>query len=159
MDSVAVKEALGGMLRCPGLSHELPKWKTSRPADHPSIGGASFAGLARLILDRPATFENTYVFSFLRSSLNLFPDKGKRCHCLNGPPEKQAAGIFVGAFAIWCEGFLFRVKCTTPSIARRGEKGRGYREKASQFPSSALPVLTVLRPRVRLSSAMLEYPA
>src|SRR5579863_864731 len=107
------------MLRGPGLSHELPHWKPSCPADHPGIGSASLAGLTRLILDGPAAFESTYVFSLLRSSLNLFPDKDKGCHCLNGSPEEQAAGVLIGAFAIGREGFLFRVQVVTPENTRK----------------------------------------
>jgi len=46
MDAFAVKESLNGMLRCPCLSHELPKWIASCSEDESSIGRARFQPFA-----------------------------------------------------------------------------------------------------------------
>jgi hypothetical protein len=73
------------MLGCPGLSHQLPKRIISCSQDESSIGGPSVGSLARLIFDRPGAFDNAYICTLLRSSLNLFPDKAQGCHCLNMP--------------------------------------------------------------------------
>ena len=83
VDAVTSKETLSGMLGCPGLSHQLPKRIISCSQDESSIGGPSVGSLARLIFDRPGAFDNAYICTLLRSSLNLFPDKAQGCHCLN----------------------------------------------------------------------------
>jgi hypothetical protein len=93
VNALALKESLSGMLRRPGLSHELPKWKTPRSEDQPSFGGPSLGRLVRVILDRSSVFENTDIFTFLGFSLNLFPDKDKGFHCLNGASHQESARI------------------------------------------------------------------
>ncbi len=75
VDALALKESLNGMLRCHGLSHELPKWKTTRSEDQPSFGGPSLGRSVPVILNRSGVLEKTEIFAFLRSSLDLFPDK------------------------------------------------------------------------------------
>jgi len=89
MDAVAVKESLNGMLGCPRLSHKLSKRETARPENEPSIGGPSLGRLVPLILDGPGIFENTDIFTFLRFSLNLFPDKDQGFHCLNRTSQQE----------------------------------------------------------------------
>ena len=106
MDPRAVKEPLNGMLRCSGLSHKLPEGITTRAEDEPSIGGPSLARLVPVILDRSGIFENTNIFAFLCSSLNLFPDKNKGRHCLNGATQQEPSCIGIAAFSIRRERFV-----------------------------------------------------
>jgi hypothetical protein len=67
VDAVAAKEPLNGMLRCLGLSHELPKRITSCSEDKPSIGGPSLGRLMLGIFDRSGVFENTDILTRTRS--------------------------------------------------------------------------------------------
>ena len=87
MDALASKKPLGRMLRCPGLSHEFPQRITACSEDKPSVGGPSLGGLLPVILDRSGVSENTHIFTFLRSSLNLFPDKDEGCHGFDGASQ------------------------------------------------------------------------
>jgi hypothetical protein len=75
------------MLRGPGFSHELSERKTSCPDDKTSIGGPSLGRLLPVILDRSGASENTDIFTFLRSSLNLFADKDEGCHGFDGASQ------------------------------------------------------------------------
>jgi hypothetical protein len=88
VDGVTIKETLHRMLGSSRLSHELSQSKTSGSGDGPGISGTSFNSLTRVIFDGSAILQNTDIFTFLRSSLNLFPDKNERRHCLNGPPQQ-----------------------------------------------------------------------
>jgi len=119
VNAVAVKESLNGMLRSPGLSHELPKWKPSCSEDEPSIAGPSLGRLVPVILDRPGVFENTDIFTFLAFSLNLFPDKDKGFHCLNGASHQESARIGIARFSIGGEGLVFGMKVMTPNNTRK----------------------------------------
>ena len=89
MDAVAAKESRDGMLRGPGFSHELSERKTSCPDDKPSIGGPSPGRLLPVIFDRPAVSENADILTFLRSPLNLFPDRDKRYHRFDGASQQE----------------------------------------------------------------------
>jgi hypothetical protein len=74
VNALALKESLSGMLRRPGLPHKPPKWETPRSEDQPSFGGPSLDRPVPVILNRTGVFENTEILTFLRSSLNLFPE-------------------------------------------------------------------------------------
>jgi hypothetical protein len=115
VDALAVKESLNGMLRRFGRSHELSEGKTSRPENQASIGGPSLGCLVPVILDRPGVFENTDIFTFLRSPLNLLPDKDKGCHRLNGAAHQESSRIGTAVFSIGGQGFVFRVEVMTPN--------------------------------------------
>jgi len=117
VDALALKESLSGMLRRPGLSHELPKWKTSLSEDEAGIGGPSLGRLVPVILDRPGVFENTEILTFLRSSLNLFSDKDEGCHCLNGASHQESSRIGIARLSIGRQGLLFRVEVMAPNNA------------------------------------------
>lgn len=78
MDAFAVKESLNGMLRCPCLSHELPKWIASCSEDESSIGRARFSRLLLVVLESSDVFENADICAFLRSS-NQITNVGAGC--------------------------------------------------------------------------------
>jgi hypothetical protein len=88
VDGFTIKETLHGMLGSSRLSHELSQSKTSSSGDGRGIPGASFSSSMRVIFDRSAILQHADIFTFLRSSLNFFPDKNERRHCLNGPPQQ-----------------------------------------------------------------------
>lgn len=72
-DAFTAKETLSGMLGCPGLSHQLPKWKTSRSEDEPSIGVPSPGRLVPVIRDWSGVLKNTEVFAFFFALFVRFP--------------------------------------------------------------------------------------
>ena len=108
------------MLRRPGLAHEPPKGIGSCFEDQPSISSPSLGCLASAILDRPRIFEVSYIFTFLRSPFDLFPDKDKWCHRSDRTTQKEASGVGIAGLAIGGQRFIFRMQEMTPNNTRKG---------------------------------------
>jgi len=119
VNAVAVKESLNSMLRCSGLAHELPQRITACSEDKPSIGGPSLGRLLSVILDRSGVSENTHIFTFLRSSLNLLADKDEGCHRFDGASQQESSRVGIAGLAFGRKGLVFRMEVVTPNNTRK----------------------------------------